>query len=176
MVYIDSIRLRPDTLRAVTSGYDRLPKCDCGQTCTAAVDAQGLFFWVCAPKTCCHVVIMDPQPKAAMLDLGLFTPFGSSVIDRYTTLSHVMGGFGKVFTKSFWEDLRGRDPDAEWPDGSFPMEEGGEYDYFISYRGGSGWFFLFFTQICLNNMLPVVIFSYGFCIVLTLFLRLITDA
>jgi len=65
-----------------------------------------------------------------------------------------MRWFGYSFSQTFYKKLAGMGEDADWHEGSKPMKPGDEYDAFISYRGGSGKFFLFLTMCGMWHLQP----------------------
>ena len=73
-----------------------------------------------------------------------------------------MKWFGYSFSFEFLCQLNDREPDSDYPEGSFPVDPGQQYDGFISYRGGAGRYPLYITLLALFNLFPAVVF---FCVV-----------
>jgi hypothetical protein len=125
---------------------------------------SGDYYWRCDSEKCNFVQfadIADASPPTAMtrFDFGKYYPLGTSIIDRYTNLDHLMAWCGHVFTKRFLVKLLARnDPPTTFPAGSYEIAPGDEYDGFISYRGSTNAAWLWLTLCAEHNLF--------FCLVL----------
>ena len=107
--------------------------------------------------------------------IGQIVQFGDSNLDRYTTLQHAMRWFGQTFSVQFWDWLKDRPADADYPKGSFQLDRDEEYTGFFSYRGGSGRWVLQSTLCAQFNFAPAMYFLIVFCSLLALGLSFIPD-
>ena len=131
------------------------PKCRCGFPCKLVLcNSSGCYFWACSVCICPDIFFCS---EGSCFDFGHFVPLGASTIDRYTTWGFVLRCFGHSFRSTFFDELRMRSPDAPFPSGSIQLEQGDEYDIFISYRGALGPFWIFSSLIGKKNMLPAFI-------------------
>ena len=138
--------------------------CDCDLACNIGVCRNTAdLFWICPAGTCVFIDFCNTQSKLTTLDVGQLLPFGESTMDRFTTLTYVMRWFGHAFSHKFWRKISSREPDADYLNGSRQMQPEEKYDFFISYRGSTGRWFL---QICLcgyHNILPGFLFLFAIC-------------
>jgi hypothetical protein len=154
------------TIDLLLGTVDSSRRCVCDQPCTICIcSVTGAVFWVCKTQTCFYILPFDEKQIRLIdnMDVGQLVPFGDSTIDRYTTLGHMMKWFGYSFSVEFFAQLNAREPDADYPKGSFLINPGQQFDGFISYRGGTGRYPLFFTLLGLFNLFPAVVFLYVVC-------------
>jgi hypothetical protein len=57
------------------------------------------------------------------MDLGQVLKLGESSVDRFTTLRYVLRRFGYSFGGKFWDELSGKRPDADFPEGSSQLQK-----------------------------------------------------
>ena len=110
-----------------------------------------------------------------LMDIGQVIQFSGSTIDRYTTLGWAMRWFGLTFSKKFWHYLTETDPGGDFPEGSYQVEPGDEYQGFISYRGSTGRFPLQLALCSQFNFMPALYFMYIACPILVALISLIPD-
>ena len=155
-----------------------LAECDCGQPCQTIVEkVTGDLFGMCRDRKCFFVYSYQEEelPKIRNLDVGQRLSMGQSTVDRYTTLHYAMRWFGHTFSQSFWNWLGQRAVDADYPNGSFQFEPGEEYTGFISYRGGSGRWYIWSTLCAEFNIIPAMCFVIIVCSLVALCLSFLPD-
>ena len=165
-----------DHTQMLLIGHAPPRKCVCGVSCSIVVcKITGDIFFICAQLRCFYLLFSQRRQQIGDMDVGQICPLGESGIDRYTDLQFITSWFGKSFTKAFWTQLMSTPPDSNFPRGSFQMERGGEYDAFISYRGGAGRLPLYLTVLGLFNLFPAVVWLYVVCPLLMIPLAFVYD-
>jgi hypothetical protein len=83
------------------------------------------LFWGCSLMQCRTVTLglRRHDAKIAQMDLGQVLKLGESSVDRFTTLRYVLRRFGYSFGGTFWDELSGKRPDADFPEGSSQLQK-----------------------------------------------------
>ena len=135
--------------------------CHCNETTTLTEDPEGDMFWVCTNKSCTYVVLCMLKPAAdfeSAFDLGDLVAPGQADHDRFAVPATILQWFGRAFSLAFMNDLMGAKlGEKEWPKRSCKLEERAEYDAFLSYRGGTGRFWLWVTLCAHFNVTAMFI-------------------
>eukprot|EP00400_MALV-I_sp_L67-5_P000071 gene71-440_t len=147
-----------EMFRSLSLLSDRICECDL-TCCLVACKASGDYYYGCPREKCCVLDFGFVRPAAAVFDLGVYRKIGQVCIDRYTTWTFIMRWAGYSFSKSCIMNLiaRGNRHPDQWPAGSYELSEGQEYHTFVSYRGASGFLWLYLACCGMLNMLPALI-------------------
>jgi hypothetical protein len=171
-----AIELPTDAEQTLTRNL-RVPECYCQEIAQTVIDkVTGGIFFVCRNRACYFVShCAEELPDIGKMDIGQFLGLGDSILDKYTNLQYGMRWFGYTFSKRFWSELSHQPTDSDYHHGAFQLEPGEEYTGFLSYRGGSGRWYIQTTLCGEFNTAPAFYFMVVFCPIVALGLSFIPD-
>jgi hypothetical protein len=171
-----AIELHADAEQTLTRNLS-VPECDCKQAAKAVLDkVTGGIFFVCRNRACFFVWhCQEEAPDIGKMDIGQFLGLGESILDKYTNLQYGMRWFGYTYSKRFWNRLCHKPADSDYHHGAFQLDPGDEYSGFLSYRGGSGRWYIQTTLCGEFNTAPGFYFLVVFCPIVALGLSFIPD-